>query len=84
MAGGSTILKREEDFLRGLHVAMPKKRDQKDRPAVIPSQVLNGTPLELGRPTLKQLQEEHGGAGVFNFPLQGISLFLNLSKSYIK
>jgi nucleolar GTP-binding protein len=32
LAGGSNILKREEEFLRGTYVAQPKKRDNKERP----------------------------------------------------
>lgn len=70
LAAGSTYLKKEEDFLRGLHVIHPKKRDNKERPAMIPKAILEKQPLSLGRPTLKEIQEQHGGAGVFNFPLQ--------------
>lgn len=71
LAAGSTYLKREEDFLRGMHVSQPKKRDNKVRPPNIPQPILENQPLTLNRPTLKELQEQHGGAGVFNFPLQG-------------
>lgn len=72
LAGGSHILKNEEDFLKGMHVALPKKRDTKDRPPIIPASILSGEKKELNRPTLKQIQEQCGGAGVFNFPLQGL------------
>lgn len=71
LAGGSLVLKREEDFLKGMHVALPKPRDHKERPPQIPAAIINGEEKKLGRPTLKQIQEEYGGAGVFNFPLQG-------------
>jgi len=65
----SNILKKEEEFLKGFYVAMPKKQ-REDRPPVIPQEILNGEKPKLDRPTLKQYQESMGGAGVFNFPLQ--------------
>lgn len=71
LAGGSNVLKNEEDFLKGMHIALPKKRDNKERPPNIPASILAGEKKELNRPTLKQIQEQCGGAGVFNFPLQG-------------
>jgi hypothetical protein len=43
---------------------------REDRPAHIPDIVMRGEKVQLGRPTLKDLQEQHGGAGVFNFPKQ--------------
>lgn len=60
----SNLLKREEEFLKGVYVAIPKAL-REDRPAIIPNNF-----SKLDRPTLKQIQEEMGGAGVFNFPLQ--------------
>jgi nucleolar GTP-binding protein len=60
----SNLLKREEEFLKGVYVAIPKNL-RGDRPPVIPNNF-----SKLDRPTLKQIQEEMGGAGVFNFPLQ--------------
>lgn len=71
LAGGSMILKREEDFLKGMHISLPKKRDNKERPSQVPEGVTLGEKKALNRPTLKQIQEQCGGAGVFNFPLQG-------------
>lgn len=66
-------IKREETFLNnGIYVAVPKvKRDNVERKPVIPEPILKGQRLKLERPTLKQLEENMGGAGVFNFPLQG-------------
>jgi len=69
--GGSLTIKREEDFLKGLYIAMPKKRDEKERLPSIPIPILHGEKLQLNRPTLKQEEDKSGGAGVFNFPLQG-------------
>jgi len=65
----SNVLKKEEEFLKGVYVAIPKGKRQ-DRPAVLPEAIQNNQPLKLDRPTLRQLQDEMGGAGVFNFPLQ--------------
>jgi hypothetical protein len=43
----SNILKREEEFLKGVYVAIPKKV-REDRPAIIPNNF-----SKLDRPTLK-------------------------------
>lgn len=72
---GSKILKQEEDFLRGAYVALPKKRDGKPREPFIPDTIKEGKKLTLNRPTLREIQEQMGGAGVFNFPLQGLNSF---------
>merc|ERR1712137_177380 len=70
LAGGNSVIKREEDFLKGIYVAKPKSRGDAERTPNIPETVLSGQKQSLNRPTLKELQEQHGGAGVFNFPLQ--------------
>ena len=54
-----------------LHVAMPKKRDDKDRPPQTPESVLlerqkMGTEEEVKKKTVKEIQEEEGGAGTFH------------------
>lgn len=49
-----------------LHIADPKKRDNVDRPAEIPDSVLQG--VKKTGPTVKELQEEYGGAGAFYIP----------------
>jgi len=67
-----------------MHVSVPKRRDNKERPANIPESIFKGEKKELNRPTLRQIQEECGGAGVFNFPLQGIKsdfFFINNMKN---
>lgn len=70
LAGGNQNLKREEEILRGLHIAQPTKSRESnvERAPIVPESVKQGAKLE--KPTLKEIQEEHGGAGVFNFPLQ--------------
>lgn len=49
-----------------LHVAQPKKRDNKVREVTIPDTVLQG--VKKTGPTIKELQEEYGGAGRFYIP----------------
>jgi len=49
-----------------LHIAQPKKRDNVDRPSNTPQTVLDGV-KKVG-PSVKQLQEEFGGAGRFYIP----------------
>ena len=58
--------KKQEAILGRLHIAQPKKRDNIDRPAFVPETVLKGVKKE--GPTIKQLQEEYGGAGNFYVP----------------
>jgi nucleolar GTP-binding protein len=62
-----------------LHVAMPQKRDDKERPAVIPESVVaarqkmnegNQGQEDEKRKTIKDVQEEKGGAGVYYTPLE--------------
>lgn len=53
-----------------LHVAVPQKRDNKERPPQIPESVLVArqnmkSGEEVKRKTIKEIQEEEGGAGVF-------------------
>ena len=69
----SKTIKREEEFLKGIYVAKPKApRDSKARPPVIPAEIaLESHRKKTDKPTLKDIQEAMGGAGVFNFPLQG-------------
>lgn len=65
----NAALKREEDYLKGIKSYKPSyKRDNKIRGATVPQDILDGKKHVLGRPSLKQMQEEHGGAGVFEFP----------------
>lgn len=49
-----------------LHVATPKKRDNKVRDIIIPETVKQG--VKKSGPTIKELQEEYGGAGKFYIP----------------
>lgn len=54
-----------------LHVAVPQKRDDKERPPQIPESVILARQRmdsgeEVKRKTVKEIQEEEGGAGVFS------------------
>jgi len=51
-----------------LHVAQPKKRDNVDRAIIVPQTVLDG--VKKTGPTIKELQEEFGGAGVYYTPTE--------------
>lgn len=51
-----------------LNIVQPKKRDNVDRPATIPDTVKSG--LKKQGPTIKELQEEFGGAGNFYIPVE--------------
>ena len=51
-----------------LHIAQPKKRDNVERPANIPETVIKG--VKKTGPTVKELQEEYGGAGNFYIPTE--------------
>lgn len=70
LAGGNAVLKNEEDYLRGPYVAQVKvRRDTKNRQSFLPENYVQKEQREKIT-TLKDLQEKHGGAGVFSFPLQ--------------
>lgn len=60
--------KKEQGILNRLHIAEPKKRDEVDRPSFIPDSVIRGD-KKTGR-TIKEMQEEFGGAGVFYIPVE--------------
>lgn len=60
--------KKAEQIMNRLHVAQPKKRDNMDRAAVIPETVIMG--VKKSGPTIKELQEEFGGAGNFYIPIE--------------
>lgn len=58
--------KKAQAIMDKLHVAEPKKRDNKLRETNIPDTVVAGV-KKVG-PTIKELQEEYGGAGKFYIP----------------
>ncbi|KNA07116.1 hypothetical protein SOVF_174800 [Spinacia oleracea] len=69
--------KKINDCLNRFHVAMPKPRDQKERPACIPQGVLEAKAKEAAekaekehRITERQLEDENGGAGVYSASLK--------------
>ncbi|XP_027355018.1 nucleolar GTP-binding protein 1-like [Abrus precatorius] len=70
--------KKINDCLNRFHVAVPKPRDQKERPPCIPLAVLEAKAKQVAekekRKTEKDLENENGGAGVYS---------MNLRKSYI-
>lgn len=61
----SQVIKTDGSYVSGLYVAMPKKRDNVERPAV---QV--DLSKKVQKKTIREIQEENGGAGVFDIPLQ--------------
>ncbi|XP_054813689.1 nucleolar GTP-binding protein 1-like [Prosopis cineraria] len=70
--------KKMNDCLNRFHVAVPKPRDQKERPPCIPPAVLEAKARQAAekekRKTEKNLEDENGGAGVYS---------ANLRKNYI-
>ena len=66
-----------------LHIAMPQKRDEVSRPISIPESVLieriKGKPK---RATIKEIQEQNGGAGVYSFPWEEHFLLENNDWKY--
>ncbi|CAN1200122.1 Nucleolar GTP-binding protein 1 [Linum perenne] len=73
--------KKMNDCLNRFHVAMPKPRDQKERPACIPEAVLEAKAKEAEqkekRKTEKDLEEENGGAGVYSASLRKHHILAN-------
>ena len=71
--GRNKMLKMEEDYLKGITIFKPKGvRDGKERPSFVPTNF--STASERTEPTIKDMQEEHGGAGLFYLPPQGTRL----------
>ncbi|XP_028779986.1 nucleolar GTP-binding protein 1 [Neltuma alba] len=70
--------KKINDCLNRFHVAVPKPRDDKERPPCIPPAVLEAKARQAAekekRKTEKDLENENGGAGVYS---------ANLRKNYI-
>ncbi|KAI3840804.1 hypothetical protein MKX03_011596 [Papaver bracteatum] len=66
--------KKINDCLNRFHVAVPKPRDQKERPACIPQQVLEAKAKAAAEKEKKKLErdleEENGGAGVYSASLK--------------
>ncbi|KAM5584548.1 nucleolar GTP-binding protein 1-like [Rosa sericea] len=66
--------KKINDCLNRFHVAMPKPRDQKERPPCIPQAVLEAKAKQAAekemRTTEKDLENENGGAGVYSASLK--------------
>lgn len=53
----NAVLKREEDYLKGVKVFAPTmKRDNKSRGTTVPQDILEGKKHVLGRPNLKEMQ----------------------------
>lgn len=67
---GVDTLKTDEDYYKGVRIVQPKRSTGINRGPHIPETVIaeKQTGSKSQRETLKDLQEEHGGAGVFNFP----------------
>ena len=61
-------IKQEEDFLKGISVVFPNKKDGRERPPTIPQPILDGKPLKMDRPTMREISFKYGGPGVFIFP----------------
>ncbi|KAJ3270190.1 Nucleolar GTP-binding protein 1 [Terramyces sp. JEL0728] len=63
-----------QSVINKLHLAQPVARDDRERPAFIPPAALNKIkydPKDPNRPKLaKDLEEENGGAGVYNVDLK--------------
>ncbi|KAJ9139683.1 hypothetical protein P3X46_030393 [Hevea brasiliensis] len=66
--------KKINDCLNRFHVAIPKPRDQKERPPCIPQAVLEAKAKQAAekekRKTEKDLEDENGGAGVYSASLR--------------
>ncbi|PKI69123.1 hypothetical protein CRG98_010478 [Punica granatum] len=66
--------KKINDCLNRFHVALPKPRDQKERPPCIPQAVMEARAKEAAekekRKTEKDIENENGGAGVYSASLK--------------
>ncbi|KAJ7947555.1 Nucleolar GTP-binding protein 1 [Quillaja saponaria] len=68
--------KKMTDCLNRFHVAVPKLRDQKERPPCIPAAVLEAAEKEK-RKTERDMENENGGAGVYSASLKKNYLLAN-------
>lgn len=62
----SRTVKTQQNYINGMYVSQPKKRDNIERPSVKVDLKLKPST----RPDIKKLEQIHGGAGVFTIPLQ--------------
>lgn len=76
--------KKINDCLNRFHVAVPKPRDQKERPPCIPQAVIEAKAKEAAdkaqkekRKTEKDHEEENGGAGVYSASLKKHHILAN-------
>lgn len=72
--------KKINDCLNRFHVAIPKPRDQKERPPCIPQAVLEAKAAEAAKEKKKlerDMEEENGGAGVYSASLKKHYLLAN-------
>ncbi|EMS49810.1 Nucleolar GTP-binding protein 1 [Triticum urartu] len=72
--------KRINDCLNRFHVAMPKPRDNRDRPTCIPQAVLEAQAIAAAKEKKKlerDLENENGGAGVYSASLKKHYLLAN-------
>ena len=74
--------KKAEAIIAKLHVAQPKKRDNIVRDEHIPETVRQG--VKKTGPTIKEIAEEYGGAGVFYIPEEEHYLLENEDWRYDK
>lgn len=69
---------RVNNVLNKIHVARPQQRDEQERPAYIPDAVKNVTKYDRDDPNRRTLardiEEENGGAGVYNVNLKNFYL----------
>ncbi|KAJ3000349.1 Nucleolar GTP-binding protein 1 [Globomyces sp. JEL0801] len=70
-----------QNVINKLHLAQPVARDDRERPAFIPQAALNRMkydPTDPNRPRLaKDIEAEHGGAGVYNVDLKANYILSN-------
>lgn len=60
--------KKAEAIVNKINITQPKKQDVVARPDCIPTSVISG--LKKKGPSIKELQEEFGGAGNFSVPIE--------------
>ena len=74
--------KKAEAIMNKLHISQPKKRDNVVRDVTVPETVTKG--VKKTGPTVKELQDEYGGAGNFYIPEEEHYLLENEDWRYDK